>query len=123
MNQQPNFARLLLLIAVGWFLVSVLSPKTENRKRKTDPPVISSEIDKASDQADALLKRHIRDVIEQLENGQLTDERECRDLLAAGVKASRDAAWADIKAADVAAFADGWTPAKQIERLRKIIGE
>lgn len=125
-DQQPNFGRLLLLIALGWLVFSFVSPKTENRKPKTDPPppvVISSEMDTATAEADRLLKRHIRDVIDKLENGQLTDEQQCRDLLAAGVKASRDAAWSEIKAADVAAFADGWTPEKQIERLKAVIGE
>jgi hypothetical protein len=122
--KEPNFGRLFVVLILIWFASFWFSgSKKIEPKPAPEPPVISSEIDKASEAADHLLKRHIRDVIEKLENGQLTDEQQCRDLLAAGVKASRDAAWSDIKAADVGAFADGWTAEKQIERLKSIIGE
>lgn len=122
-DQQPTFGRLFVVLILIWF-ASFWFSGSKKIEPKPDPrPVISSEMDKASEAADHLLKRHLRDVIDKLQNGQLTDEAQCRDLLAAGVKASRDAAWSDIKAADAAAFADGWTPEKQIERLKKIIGE
>ena len=123
---RPNVVGLLVLIALGWFVFGLFNQSSSKPVPKPAPepsPAISSEMDSASEQADRLLKRHLRDVIDKLERGELTDERQCRDLLAAGVKASRDAAWAEIKAADVAAFADGWTPQKQIERLKAMIGE
>lgn len=123
-DQQPTFGRLFVVLIIIWFASFWFSGSKKIEPHPPEPPpVISSEMDKASEAAAQLLKRHLRDVIDKLEHGQLTDERECRDLLAAGVKASREAAWSDIKAADVAAFADGWTPQKQIERLKQIIGE
>lgn len=69
------------------------------------------------------LTRHLRDVIEQLESGKLTDEQATRDLLAAGVKAANQAAWLPVKERDAAAFADGWTPQKQIQRLKLMLGD
>ncbi len=69
------------------------------------------------------LTRHLRDVIEQLESGKLTDEKATRDLLAAGVRAANQAAWLPVKERDAAAFADGWTPQKQIQRLKLMLGD
>jgi hypothetical protein len=124
-EQKPNWAGLILLALCGWWVASLFS--SSSPKPAPDPapptPVISSEMDAVTQEADRLLQRHIRDVIQKLERGELTDERETRDLLAAGVKASRDAAWQPVKDRDVTAFADGWTPQKQIQRLRQIIGE
>jgi uncharacterized membrane-anchored protein len=86
-----------------------------------EKPAISSEMDVANAEATEALRSHIREVLAKLESGELTDERETRDLLAAGVKAARDAAWQPIKERDAAAFVDGWTVEKQISRLRMII--
>lgn len=122
-EQKPNLAGLILLALCGWWVASVFLSSTPPAPEPAPDPVISSEMESVSQQADQLLQRHIRDVIDKLESGELTDERETRDLLAAGVKASRDAAWKPVKDRDVTAFADGWTPEKQIQRLKEIIGE
>jgi hypothetical protein len=86
-------------------------------------PVPTSEITVAQADVSRALTRHLRDVIDQLNSGKLTDERQTRDLLAAGVKAANQAAWLPVKERDAAAFADGWSPQKQIERLKLMIGD
>lgn len=113
---------LLLLLCIGWLCYQAMNSQ---KPEPTPPPVpaISSEIETANTEASQALTRHLRDVIEQLESGKLTDERQTRDLLAAGAKAAQEAAWLPVKQRDVTAFADGWTPAKQIARLKAMIGE
>ena len=83
----------------------------------------TGEIVTAQTDVSRALTRHLRDVIEQLESGKLTDQQATRDLLAAGVKAANQAAWLPVKERDAAAFADGWTPQKQIQRLKLMLGD
>lgn len=127
-EQKPNFAGLILLGVAGWWLVSSLSGSgpAPDPAPVPDPgpvPVIASEHLLATLEFGAALQQHIKATISKLEAGELTTDKETRDYLAAGRKAAQEAAWQPVKDKDVAAFADGWTPAKQIQRLKTLIEE
>lgn len=125
LRQQSTFGpRLILLAVLGLCCWSWLTSRPAVPVPDPMPaPVPTSEITVAQADVSRALTRHLRDVIDQLNSGKLTDERQTRDLLAAGVKAANQAAWLPVKERDAAAFADGWSPQKQIERLKLMIGD
>jgi hypothetical protein len=127
-QEKPNYAGLALIVLIGWWLVSSLSgsgPAPDPAPGPTPEPiaVIASEHLTATLEFGAALQQHIKATISKLEAGELTTDKETRDYLAAGRKAAHEAAWQPVKEKDVAAFADGWTPQKQIARLKTLIEE
>lgn len=122
-QEASPFARVMLIGILIWFASWWFSGSKKPQPVPPPVPAAVSEVETANSEATQALTRHIRDVIDELQSGQLTDERKTRDLLAAGVKAANEAAWGPVKARDVTAFSDGWTPAKQIARLKAMIGE
>ena len=123
-EQKPNYAGLLLIGVLAWWLVTSMSGTAPAPDPTPGPiPVIASEHLTATLEFGAALQQHIKATIARLEAGELTTETETRDWLAAGRKAAQDAAWLPVKEKDVAAFADGWTVEKQIARLRTLIEE
>lgn len=126
-QEKPNWPGLLLIVIIGWLVVSGLTsgpdPVQPDPEKPEPVAVIASEHLTATLEFGAALQQHIRATIGRLQAGELTTERETRDWLAAGRKAAQDAAWQPVKEKDAAAFADGWTVEKQIERLTTLIEE
>lgn len=127
-QQKPNVAGLLLLILAGWWIVSSITPPGPAPNPAPGPtpepvPVIASEHLTATLEFGAALQQHIKATIAKLEAGELTTDKETRDYLAAGRTAAQNAAWQPVKEKDAAAFADGWTVDKQIQRLKTLIEE
>ena len=127
-QEKPNYAGLILLALVGWWIASAFTssgpaPDPAPGPHPEPVAVIASEHLTATLEFGAALQQHIKATIAKLEAGELTTDKETRDYLAAGRTAAQNAAWQSVKEKDVAAFADGWTPAKQIQRLKTLIEE
>lgn len=123
-NDKPNYAALILIGVVAWWLVTSMSGSGPAPDPAPGPiPVVASEHLTATLEFGAALQQHIKGTITKLEAGELTTDQETRDWLAAGRKAAQDAAWQPVKEKDATAFADGWTVEKQIARLRSLIEE
>lgn len=126
-EEKPNYAGLILLL--GIVVAGIISTfKSSGPDPAPGPtpepvPVIASEHLTATLEFGAALQQHIKATISKLEAGELTTDKETRDWLAAGRKAAQDAAWLPVKEKDAAAFADGWTLEKQIQRLKTLIEE
>ncbi|MBL8815978.1 MAG: hypothetical protein JNL58_08095 [Planctomyces sp.] len=125
-QHRPNFAALLLigvLVFMGWNWIKSQPNTPKPDQPKPVPAETRSELEVASSEETEALRRHLRDCVDKLGSGQLTEERATRDFIAAGRKAATEAAWLPVKQKDVTAFKDGWTAEKQIARLKSMLGE